>query len=140
MGEFKRVEDIDVWKESRSLAVSIYRISSDGPWAKDYGLRDQIRRASVLVACNIAEGFARETDIEFCRFLAIARGSATEVKTQVYIAFDLGYVDAESFKSLYAQIDRICRMLTGLMQYLRGNKSSGPTTDDRRPVTKRSSN
>ena len=119
MAGISKVEDIDAWKESRVLTVAVYNITANGAWAKDFGLRDQIRRASVSIASNIAEGFARESDTEFARFLAIARGSAAEVKTQMYIASDLGYVDNETFNAIYDQIDRISRMITGLIKYLR---------------------
>lgn len=134
MATIKKVEDIEAWQEARLLATEVYSLSSSGAWAKDFGLRDQIRRAAVSIACNIAEGFARETNVEFNRFLAIARGSATEVKTQMYIALDLGYVDQESFDLMYARIDRICRMITGFMQYLKSlpsTKNRKPTTDNR---------
>lgn len=130
MTTIKRVEDIDAWKESRELATEVYRLTMIGAWARDFGLRDQIRRAAVSVPCNIAEGFARESNIEFNRFLAIARGSAAEVKTQIYIALDLGYIDQQCFDSVYATIERICRMITGLMSYLKST-SGKPTTVNR---------
>jgi len=120
MPAIRRVEDIEAWKEARVLAVSIYKVTAEGPWSKDFGLKDQIRRASVSIACNIAEGYARETDPEFRRFLAIARGSANEVKTQFYIAADLGYVDEQTFRAAYDKIDKICGMITNFMRYLKG--------------------
>ena len=136
MAGFEKIEDIDAWKEARAAAASVCRMTSKGAWAKDWGLRDQIRRAAVSVACNIAEGFGRETDSEFHRFLAIARGSATEVKTQLYIALDLGYLERAEFAVAYKQLDRISRMLTGLMQYLKRKKPNRPSTDDLRPTTR----
>ena len=138
MAGIRKVEDIEAWQEARAICSMVYRLTNEGAWARDFGLRDQVRRASVSIACNIAEGFARETDAEFARFLAIARGSATEVKTQIYIAKDLGYIGADEFESTYGQIDRVCRMITGLMDYLR-SRPSGPTTDNRRPTTRRTS-
>ena len=113
----------------------VYQMTSVGAWTRDFGLRDQVRRAAVSVASNIAEGFARETNIEFCRFLAIARGSACEAKTQMYIALDLGYLEQSHFDDVYRQIDCICRMLTGLMQYLR-RESKQPSTGNRQQSTK----
>ncbi|MCX6344820.1 MAG: four helix bundle protein [Armatimonadetes bacterium] len=82
---------------------------------------------------HIAEGYARETNIEFARFLVIARGSASEVKTQLYIALDIGYIEREKFDELYARIDKICRMLTGLMDYLKRNATGKPPTANRKP-------
>lgn len=131
MARFEKVEDIEAWREAKAIAVTIYKLTSTGPWARDYGLRDQIRRACVSIACNIAEGFARETQTEFCRFLAIARGSAAEAKTQMYIALEIGYVDKQSFDAIYAQLDKVCRMITGLMQYLKARASSKPSTVNR---------
>lgn len=119
MAGFERFEDIEAWKSARSLTTAIYRITSDGAWAKDFGLRDQIRRAAVSIMSNIAEGFARETDNEFHRFLSMARGSAAEVKTQMYIAVDLSYIAQDTFSNLFEQADKIARQLTGLMKYLK---------------------
>lgn len=119
MAAFARFEDIEPWQGARSLTTAVYSVTSDGAWAKDFGLRDQIRRASVSIMSNIAEGFARETDVEFHRFLVIARGSAAEVKAQMYVAADLGYVAQETFSDLLERIDRIARQLTGLMKYLK---------------------
>jgi four helix bundle protein len=128
-----RVEDIEVWQEARKLAVEVYTLTSVGAWAKDFGLRDQARRAGVSVPSNIAEGFARDTNIEFRRFLSIARGSATELKTQMYIALDLGYLNQQSFDAICLRIDRICRMITSFMQYLK--TAQKPTTNNHQPST-----
>ena len=130
MSKIERVEDIKAWREARSIVGSVYKLTCDGPWARDYGLRDQVRRAAVSIACNIAEGFARETDVEFARFLFIARGSAAEVKTQMYIALDLGYVDQMTFQAMYARLDEVSRMITGFIQYLRTERSNRLTTVD----------
>jgi four helix bundle protein len=116
---FERFEEIEAWKGARGLTAAVYALTSDGAWSKDYGLKDQIRRASVSVMSNIAEGFARETDKEFHRFLAMARGSASEVKSQLYVALDLHYIEQTSFAGLYEQADKIARQLTGLMKYLK---------------------
>lgn len=134
MATIKRFEDIDAWREARSLASSVYKLTSAGDWAKDFSLRDQIRRAAVSVACNIAEGFGRETNTEFARFVGIARGSASEVKTLLYIALDLEYIDDERFTALFERADRICRMTTGLIHYLR-RATKQPTTDNGQPTT-----
>lgn len=134
MGAIVRVEEIEAWQESRKLAAEVYRLTSVGLWARDFGLRDQVRRAAVSIPSNIGEGFARESNAEFVRFLAIARGSASEVKTQMYIALDLGYVDEDSFHAIYARIERICKMITGLMQYLKKTPKP-PSNANRQPTT-----
>lgn len=139
MGVITRVEDIDAWKEARCLASSIYKLTQEGAWAKDFGLRDQIRRASVSIASNIAEGYARDSELEFCRFLAIARGSANEVKTQLYIASDLGYLDQDTFEAAYGRLDRICGMITNFIRYLRSRERKPPTAN-RQPPTSGSNN
>lgn len=133
MAAITRVEDIEVWQEARKLAADVYRLTSAGAWARDFGLRDQIRRASVSVACNIAEGYSRGSNVEFKRFLAIARGSATEVKTQLYIALDIGYIDQGSFDNLSSRMDRLGRMITTFMQYLK--TAQKPTTNNQQQTT-----
>ena len=107
-------EDLHVWKRSKELCVQIYKVSRRGAFARDFGLRDQIQRASVSVMSNIAEGFERFGGVEFKRFLAIARGSAGEVRSQLYLAKDLGYVDEIEFERLRAECIEITRMLTAL--------------------------
>ena len=119
MASFKKFEDIEAWQNARRLTLAIYGLTSKGSWQRDYGLRDQIRRASVSVMSNVAEGFARESNKEFHRFLTMARGSVGEVKSHLYIARDLFYVEQSDFDDLYEQADRIARQLTGLMNYLK---------------------
>ncbi len=122
MAGFEKFEDIQAWKTAKSVALSMYRATMDGPWAKDWGFRDQVRRSSVSVMSNISEGFGRGGDAEFHRFLCIARGSAAELKSQLYLATELDYISNEQFKLLHKDIDDLCRMITGLMQYLKKRK------------------
>jgi len=100
MAKIEKFEDIEAWKKARELAKEIYAISNEALFARDFGLRDQIRRAAVSVMSNIAEGFERGGDVEFRRFLAIAKGSAGEVKAQLYVALDAGMIDQATFDSL----------------------------------------
>lgn len=88
MAKIERFEDIIAWQKAREMVKEIYQVSSDGKFAKDYGLRDQLRRAAVSVMLNIAEGFARKTSREFMQFLVIAHGSAAEVQSALYVAID----------------------------------------------------
>ena len=107
-------EQLEVWQKSRSLAGAIYKVSSQGAFARDFGLRDQLRRAAVSVMSNIAEGFGRFTRPEFRRFVVIARGSAAEVQSQLYLARDLGYLSEAEHQDLDARCQQISRMLTAL--------------------------
>jgi four helix bundle protein len=86
MATFKKFEEIDCWKRARELTRQVYRISSQPKFARDFGLKDQIRRASVSVMSNIAEGYDRSGTAEFIHFLATAKGSAAEVRCQLYAA------------------------------------------------------
>ena len=83
MSEIRKFEDIDAWKQARELVQDIYEISNKGEFANDWSLKDQIRRAAISVMSNIAEGYGRSSDKEFYRFLSIALGSITEVKSQL---------------------------------------------------------
>ncbi len=119
MASFRKFEDITSWQRAYEVTVVIYRITSDGNFAKDFGLRDQIRRATVSIMANIAEGHGRRSNIEFANFLNIARGSAAEVQSHLYIALEIGYVDKAVFDELYSKVTEISRMLLSLAQYLR---------------------
>ena len=121
---FKKIEDIEVWKRGCRLAVKIYEISRDGSFAKDFGLRDQVRRAAVSVPSNIAEGFERESDVEFKRFLNIAKGSCGELRTQLYIAKALNYIENTDAETLLIECKEISSMLSGLANRLKERISS----------------
>ena len=119
MAIFKRFEDIVAWQKARRAANFIYKITAEGQFAKDYGLRDQIRRAGVSIMANIAEGYGRRSDKEFSNFLNIAHGSVAEVQSHLYIALDLAYIKQDDFKILYDLLDEISRMIMSLTQHLR---------------------
>lgn len=125
MATFQSVEEIEAWKSARKLVREIYVISNQGAFAKDYGLRDQIRRAGVSIMSNIAEGFERSGNGEFLHFLSIAKGSAGEVKTQLYVALDQAYIPENIFSELATLTDEIARKLGGLMIYLRDSDIRG---------------
>ncbi len=118
MAGFKRFEDILVWQKARGATRSIYRETIKGEFSTDYDLRGQIRRASISVMANIAEGFGRNSDKEFANYLNIAHGSAYEVQSHLYIALDLNYISEETFATLYGSLDEICRMLYALRKAL----------------------
>src|SRR3990172_5489738 len=122
----KYFEDLEVWKSSRELTGMIYRVTSDGAFSKDFGLRDQIRRASVSIMSNIAEGYERGGNQELIQFLSIAKGSCGEVRCQLYIAGDQDYITQQELKPLIAQCKRISIMISNFMKHLKGSRFKGP--------------
>ena len=122
MATFNRLEDIQAWQKARQITRLIYEATAEGQFAKDFGLRDQIRRASVSIMANIAEGFGRRSDKEFANFLNMAHGSASEVQSHLYVALDLSYIDQTSFKNLSALLEKASRMTLALAQRLRASK------------------
>jgi four helix bundle protein len=114
-----RFEDLLVWQRAKRLCVDIYHVTGEGRFARDFGLRDQVQRAAVSVMSNIAEGFERKSAPEFARFLMIAKGSAAEVKSQMYLAEELGYTDEGTARALRSQCSEIARMLISLRKTLR---------------------
>ena len=118
MAKIERFEDIQAWQKARKLTQMVYALSESGRFSKDYGLSDQIRRATVSIMSNIAEGFERKTHKEFQHFLYIAKGSAGEVRAQAYVALDLGYIDDVAFGTLIQDVAETSRMIMGLISYL----------------------
>src|SRR5438034_6231992 len=118
MAKIRKFEDIESWKRARKLANEIYNVTAVGRFTRDFGLRDQIRRASISILSNIAEGFERGGDKEFLQFLAVAKGSCGEVRAQLYIAVDQGYLSQDLFERLFDKLNEIGRLISGLMKYL----------------------
>jgi four helix bundle protein len=118
MAIIQRFEDIQAWQEDRKLVKVIYSITSKELFSKDFGMRDQIRRASVSVMANIAEGFDCESKVEFARFLGIARRSAVEVQSLLYAAFDIEYINQEEFEIHYEQARRAKALIGGFKRSL----------------------
>jgi four helix bundle protein len=121
MAKFSKFEDIQAWQKAKNVTLLIYQITSDTNFAKDYGLKDQIRRASVSIMANIAEGHGRRTNVEFANFLNIARGSVAEVQSHLYISLGLKYITQNDFDNLYHTLTEISPMTLSLAQYLRTN-------------------
>ena len=119
MATFKKIEDILAWQKSRQATKLVYEITNQGNFAKDFGLRDQIRRSSVSVMANIAEGFGRRSNKEFSNFLNFAHGSIAETQSHLYIALDLNYLNRNDFSELYKIYDEDSRMVMSLSQHLR---------------------
>lgn len=125
MGTIQKFEDIDAWQKARALTREVYAVTADGTFSKDFGLRDQIRRAAVSVMSNIAEGFDRGGVREFIQFLFIAKGSAAEVQAQLYVALDAGYIKQEQFKGLYDLAGDTGRLIGGFIRYLKSREQAG---------------
>ena len=120
---FGRFEEIQAWQKARTATKLIYQVTDHGLWARDYGLRDQVRRASVSIMANIAEAHGRPSNKEFANFLNMAHGSAAEVQSHLYVAFDLNYLNQSTFNHLFELIDEISRMIMALAKHLRGSTS-----------------
>ena len=137
MSRIEKFEDLEVWKFSRSLANAIYNESSVGDFARDFALRDQIRKASISVVSNIAEGFERDGDKEFIQFLYTGKGSCGEVRAQLYLAFDRAYISERQLSTLNRQATEVSRMISGLIKYLKQSQLTGkkykPTAQSLRP-------
>lgn len=118
MATIERFEDIKAWQTARNLVSAIYRVTAQGQFAKDFGLRDQIQRASVSVMANIAEGFERGSDREFHRFLYIAKGSAGEVRSHLFVALDLEYLTTDEFSDLRLKAEEVAKAISGFITYL----------------------
>ena len=107
-------QDLIAWQKARLLPAKIYLVTSQGSFAKDYGLKDQIRRAAVSVMSNIAEGFERGRPSEFHQFLSIAKGSCAELRSQLFVAFDVGHLAARDFDALMAAAIEVGKIVGGL--------------------------
>lgn len=122
MAEFKRFEDLIAWQKARQLTKDIYILTGKGDFARDFGLSNQIQRAAVSVMSNIAEGFERESSNEFSRFLIIAKASCGEVRSQLYVANDVGYITDNELDQLKKQTEEISRIIAGLIKSVRVRK------------------
>jgi four helix bundle protein len=128
-------KDLRVWQYAMRLATDAYRATACFPKHEVYGLTQQMRRAAVSIASNIAEGKGRRTDCEFLRFLFITRGSLLEFETQAMIAKQLEYMHTKQSEDLLEAAGNVGKALTGLINSLQDRETSTPTTDDQRPTT-----
>src|SRR6266542_2572413 len=125
MAKIKKFEDIESWKRARTLAKEVYDVTATGKFARDFGLKDQIRRASVSILSNIAEGFERGGDKEFLQFLSVAKGSCGEARAQLYIALDQAYISSAQFEVLSRAATEVSQLISGFMKYLRESNLRG---------------
>jgi four helix bundle protein len=114
LSKIDRFEDLIAWQKARELTRAIYQVTQQGVFAKDFGLARQIQRAAVSIMSNIAEGFERRGRREFHQFLSTAKGSCAEVRSQLYVAFDIGYLGKSDFHRLLAQAEEVGRVVGGL--------------------------
>lgn len=134
MATVKRFEDLEVWQKARLLAKEVYKITCEGKFARDYKLRDQINSAAGSAMDNIAEGFERGGRAEFINFLTFSKGSAGEVKSQLYRALDRGYINQTKFDELYALADEVCRKDSRLIDYLNKSEFKGTKFKERKEL------
>ncbi|MCO6161681.1 four helix bundle protein [Flavobacterium sp. NRK F7] len=118
MGRFKSFEEINSWQKARIFNKRIYEITESPKFNKDVELNRQIKRASISISSNIAEGFERNTDKEFIYFLYVAKASAAEVRSQLYLALDLEYITISEFQELIELVTEISKLLSGFIKYL----------------------
>jgi four helix bundle protein len=122
MAGVERFEDLIAWQKARVFAAEIYRITASGAFQQDWGLRDQIRRASVSIMSNIAEGFERRSPNDFQRFLMIAKASCAEVRSQLYVSKDIGYLTEPEFQMLMNSGTELSRIIGALRRSVYNRK------------------
>ena len=118
MAKFNSFEEINSWKKAREFNKRIYEITDGAIFKKDYDLVRQLRRASISISSVIAEGFERNTDKEFIYFLYVAKASAGEVRSQIYLALDLKYISEIEFDELFEKVSDISKLISGFIKYL----------------------
>jgi four helix bundle protein len=124
MAVYEKFEDLPIWKLAKDLAVKIYQITKGEKFRRDYSLVDQIRRASISVSSNIAEGFERGSRKEFIQFMYIAKGSLAEIRSQLQIAFELGYISKDNLKLLLSQSHDLSNQLGAFIASIKKRISS----------------
>ena len=117
--KIKSFEDLQVWKDAREFVKAIYELISWTNFKKDYGFKDQIQRTAVSVMSNIAEGFERDNNKEFIKFLGYSKGSAGEIRSMLYVALDLNYITKSDFKRNYTNSISIIKQISNFKKYLR---------------------
>jgi len=127
--------DIEAWQDARILVKNIYEATAQGRFARDFGLRDQIQRAAISAMSNIAEGFERGSNKDFVRFLYMAKGSAGEVRSQLYAAMDLNYLEEQKANELIHLAQVISRRISAFIKYLKDWKGEGLKVETFEDVT-----
>lgn len=125
-----RFEDLEVWQKAKDLTNSIYRLSSSGAFARDFGLRDQMRRAVVSIMSNIAEGFESQTQVLFIQFPGRAKGSPGEIRAQLYIALEQEYITTADFQFAFSLAELCSKKLASLIRYLESQPNARRVRED----------
>ena len=128
MSTVRSIEELTIWQEARELTDRIYILSKRFPKEELYGLTSQIRRASVSIMSNIAEGFNRRSTKEFINFLIISRASISEVQNDLYISLDLNYINKKDFETIYNHAQKISMSINKLITYLKSQVKTYPKT------------
>ena len=136
MATIQKFEDIQAWQNARELTKLIYNVSKKGDFAKDFGLRDQIRRACVSILSNIAEGYERNNNKYFIQFLLIAKASTGEVRAQLYAALDQEYIDVRTFADLKKRTEDLSVQIGKLTSYLQTYAGQRPEQGAQNPPTR----
>ena len=123
MTRISRFEEIEAWQTARELTRKVYETTNEGQFARDFGLKDQMRRASVSIMSNIAEGFESRTQTLFLDYLGRAKASAGELRAQLYAAQDVGYLDQSQYEQMHELVDKCSRQLSKFMTYLVSQKA-----------------
>ncbi len=127
MPTITRFEEIETWQTARELTKLIYILSNCGQFSHDFGLRDQIRRAAVSIMSNFAEGFESQTQALFKTYLGRAKASAGELRSQAYVAFDVGYFDQNNFKQVFGLAQKCSRQISRFIAYLESHPDTKET-------------
>ncbi len=127
MSSVERFEDLIAWQKARVLTKNVYDVTREQAFARDFGLCSQIQRAAVSVMSNIAEGFERRGLGEFSQFLIIAKASCAELRSQLYVALDVGYLQQPRFDALMSQAEEVARVLSGLRASIEKQRSAQRT-------------
>lgn len=124
MATIEKFEELEVWKLSMELCTEIYKLTNTELFSRDFGLKDQIRRCSVSVPSNISEGYERDGKNQFLYFLAIAKGSCGELRTQLKIAYNLNYLGNEDYEALNEKCLSTSKQIKGFIKYLKSYKGN----------------
>jgi four helix bundle protein len=123
--KIQKFEDLNIWKTSLFITKQVYDLTAKEKFSKDFGLRDQLRRAIVSVSSNIVEGFEKNNNNEFVRFLKISKGSAGETRNQLHIAFVVGYITSAEFKKISDELEVLSAQIGKFISYLVQKKKNG---------------
>jgi len=130
MPTITRFEEIEAWRTARELTKLIYSFTEEAKFSRDFGLKDQIRRASVSIMSNISEGFESQTQAQFIHYLGIAKASAGEVRSQLYVAHDLDYITQEQFTKAFSIAEKTSRQTARFISYLESHPQSQQVRED----------